>query len=54
MDRMFGRYAFELLQEVATCPAESLPSFNVSSSYSCRICIALNAAHPATSPPLRS
>lgn len=28
--RMFGKTAFELLQEVAQCPAENLPAFNVS------------------------
>eukprot|EP00887_Chlorella_sp_A99_P003991 scaffold11.g3991.t1 len=28
MANMFGKQAYELLQEVATCPAESLPPFN--------------------------
>ena len=27
---MFGKQAYELLQDVAQCPAESLPAFNVS------------------------
>ncbi len=27
---MFGKQAHELLQEVAQCPAENLPAFNVS------------------------
>ena len=30
MAQMFGKHAYELLQEVASCPAESLPPFNVS------------------------
>lgn len=29
MAKMFGRQAWELLQEVAQCPAESQPPFNV-------------------------
>lgn len=28
---MFGKQAYDLLQEVAQCPADSLPAFNVSS-----------------------
>jgi hypothetical protein len=27
---MFGKQAYELLQEVAQCPADNLPPFNVS------------------------
>ena len=27
---MFGKQAYELLQEVAECPADNLPTFNVS------------------------
>lgn len=29
---MFGKQAYELLQEVAQCPADNLPAFNVSCS----------------------